>query len=143
MTGRRFYRTMERIPAPAPGSLKPSCFHPCKAKHKTRGRKGCERGTTRNFLQSFPLCGAPPVVQSNRSPNLTCSKCFLPIGPFQTGGGPIFGMIQRACRTSALRKRTASEDFRGISRVFSGYFQGVFRVFVPMLCLGMPFYRPF
>ena len=36
---------------------------PCETKHKTRGRKGCKRGTTRNFLHSFPLSGSP-VVQS-------------------------------------------------------------------------------
>ena len=34
---------------------------------QTRERKGCERGATRNFLQSFPLSSAP-VVQSYWSP---------------------------------------------------------------------------
>ena len=37
--------------------------------YKTRERKGYERGTARNFLQSFPLSGTP-VVQSYRSPSL-------------------------------------------------------------------------
>ena len=48
---------------PSPGSLKALLFPSLVKKHKTRGHKGRERGTTRNFLHSFPLSGTP-VVQS-------------------------------------------------------------------------------
>ena len=42
---------------------KPFCFHLYHTKYKTRERKGCERGATRNFLHSFSLSGTP-VIQS-------------------------------------------------------------------------------
>ena len=55
---------------PFPGSLKALLFPPpSNKKYKGRGRQGCERGTTRNFLQSFPL-SSTPVVQSYWSPIL-------------------------------------------------------------------------
>ena len=50
-------------PPPAPGSLKALLFPPLLNNVENKGRKGYERGTARNFLQSFPLSGAS-VVQS-------------------------------------------------------------------------------
>ena len=62
MTGRRFHRTMDMIPA-APGSLKAPLLPPLLNNVQTRERKGYRRGTARNFLHSFPLSSSP-VVQS-------------------------------------------------------------------------------
>ena len=45
------------------GSLKALLFPPLLNNVQTRVRKGCERGTTRNFPQSFPL-SSTQVVQS-------------------------------------------------------------------------------
>ena len=109
MTGRRFHRTIDMIPAPSPGSLKALLFSPLwSAKYKTRGCKGCERGTTRNFLQSFPLSGAP-VVQSYRSLNLRTSLFFAGPTVFGRMGStsPFLGKSKWGFSNGGLRPLSA------------------------------------
>ena len=75
-------------PPPAPGSLKALMFPPLLNNVQTRERKGYKRGTTWNFLQSFPLSGTP-VVQSYRSPIPVCKIWRKPgFVQGQTGGLP-------------------------------------------------------
>ena len=45
-------------------------------KVQTRGRKGCERGTTRNFLYSFPLSGTRSSSHIGRGPSDLFSRRF-------------------------------------------------------------------
>ena len=47
--------------SPSPGSLKALLLQTLLEMYKTRGRKRCKWGTTRNFLHSFPLSGTPVV----------------------------------------------------------------------------------
>ena len=62
MTGLRFHCAMEIISALPWWSKSPS-QPPLLNKVQDKGRMGCEQGTTRNSLRSFPLSGTP-VVQS-------------------------------------------------------------------------------
>ena len=52
---------------PAPGSLKALLLPPSLNNVQARERKGCRRGTARNFLHSFPLSNTP-VFQSLEGP---------------------------------------------------------------------------